>query len=157
MQKPRGKQGGGQPGFAEGALAGGGKVGPAPALTQTGCVGSGTSSSLSGSQLSHLSGGGRGFKTRRVLVVGGIERLVFLGQILSDKVGRELSREKEPLLPSYTPWIFLCLWATRKALGSFFLSLLNSSFSFRTSSNVIFTSESARPGFKFQPCHLLPG
>ena len=35
---------------------------------QTGCVGSSTSSPLAGSQLSHLSGEGRGFKMRRVLV-----------------------------------------------------------------------------------------
>ena len=35
---------------------------------QTDCAGSSTSSPLAGSQLSHLSGGGRGFKMRRVLV-----------------------------------------------------------------------------------------
>lgn len=58
----------GHPGFAEGALAGSGKAGPAPALPQAGCVGLGMSTALSGSQLSHLSGEGSGFKIRRVSV-----------------------------------------------------------------------------------------
>lgn len=80
------------------------------------------------------------------------ERLLF-GQFLSQKVGRELPREKEPPLPSYTLDVFISLGL--KEGPRVLLSLTNFSFSFRTSSNVIVSFESVRPGFKFQPCHLL--
>lgn len=104
-----------------------GKRGPAPALPQTGCVGSGRCFVLSGSPVSHRSGESLGWSVT----------LKNFGQFLSNKAGRECSREKEPSLQSYTPGVISCLRAMRKALGALFLSLVNPSFQFGISSNVI--------------------
>lgn len=97
-------------------------------LYQTGCVGSGRCFVLSGSPVSHRSGEGSAVASRleESWFIGDIKEL--FGQFLSNKAGRECSREKEPSLPSYTPGVVLCLWAMRKALGALFLSLVNPSF-----------------------------
>lgn len=97
-------------------------------LYQTGCVGSGRCFVLSGSPVSHRSGEGSAVASRleESWFIGDIKEL--FGQFLSNKAGRECSREKEPSLQSYTPGVVLCLWAMRKALGALFLSLVNPSF-----------------------------
>lgn len=75
---------------------------------------------------------------------------------MSNKVGRELSREQGPPLQPSTPGVLLRLWAARKACVQLFLPLVNPSFSSVSSSNVVGSSESAGSGFQVQLCHVPP-